>query len=1361
MVRKSLVWVTLSVSLAACGLAERIEERVVFYVSGETAAQLNAEAALAVQERLLEALTGIDADYTGDAKWVVVPHADHPDLGENVTAVTQAPVFAAKAPPGAYEPAALVTQTGYVEATEDGPDGTPGWYTRSSGGFTFYYKTLPEVDLTQRWPTNVQVLWAGWRGSGAQRGQSWWLKSEIVSPTQVRGEWRFAVANDAPKYAGTRYWGTYEYERVPNEQVNVALDGTMRLVHEKQVRESYTRYAYSYTNAVDAEHGRFYYGVGPAVSFNAPPPWRQGRNPAGDAWTNETQRPGLALFKLWTGQSSAWWTYDGKSQQCSTAPYAMTVRGNDVVTVGRTQQLAADVYNTCKERLRYRTLQWRSRNPDIAAVNDAGLVSGIAPGVTDVTVMAGAAWGKMSITVRKLDLSPAKVGISEGASVQIGGTLKLTATAYNRYNEPLAGVPIKWTSLDKQIATVSKTGEIKGVANGTTTIRAAIGEVSRDRILRVYGPDLVETVMLTCPTSRTVIGVALQCAATAYSYTGNALSGTVFTWQSSDPAVLRVNASGVLTPVAKGTATVRATANGKHKQLDFVVFAPTDVAYVVVGSANGATLRFDDAAFKLSLTAKAYGADGVEIPGVGFTWTTENASIAQVAADSPSSGATVSAGTVEGTAEIRATTSNAATGAFSVGNWDTRVSSIRILDGSLNDVTSVAMAYGADFQLYVRSFNASNRALGLATPVWTLPAGLSIDANGVLRSGTTPGTGFVVQASVPKATGGSATDTLSVTVYDAAKPASLTSDCTSTYSLFAGGTLNCSVVKSNAQGAPLAGAPVTWYVSDPARLTITSQIDTGSPGSVQFQVPATLAAGGMVTFKAYAACDGAPQPPAFGNCVVSQEGAVTARGTQDIQYVTIVAPVSGALVGIGDTAMLMAKAYDHQATPQEIAGVNFTFSRQSGSSFSAPSAAGAVTAVAAGISYFQATATPGGMSSGSFAHSLEGVDPAEATVVNLSTSAAALSTLRPYQPFTVWATATNGLGQAMPGATFGFSTSNTRLEIMSSTATTATLRFVRCDCANTATNAAIVYATYTGAGGAQAARTVNVLNPVYNVNVNHPAGTLVPDSAPFTVSVTVTGQDGQAAPPAATVTLQEPSASPAYNVAGLDLVDLVYQNGNALAVNVFAEDASTASNRTAGWSFYLDPTPIVMSGAAAGVPALTNGYLAKELFYFATAGEFAKAVTYAGWATTGVTPERTYTSVTNQPLSVLDNGYYGVAKLSTGEVVTSRIGVRMAGYVRVVSPTLYLRTQAWERVRVRLGGVTVLDEWSTTNATSPRAVKLTGVPAATWLPIEITGLADAAQTASGRRLGYILWSTNGTSFFDAPSGIGASLAQDP
>lgn len=1364
MVRKSWRKVVLGVSLlSGCNIADKIQERIFVYVSGQVAAQLQAEAAVTVQERLLESLTGMDAEYQGDGKWVVIPIQAQPGLGENVTAPSNVNVNI-QAAPRFFTAATTVSQTFYVASAEPGPDGTTGWYTREYNGYVFYYKTQPFADLSQRWPANVQTLWAGWRGAGTSylKGYTWWLKSEVVSATHVRGEWHFDIGADAAKYAGTRYAGTYDYERVPDERVNTTVTGAMKLVNGATTRESYTHYSYAFTNASNVEAGRFYFGVGPAAAFETLPAWAAGQNPAGDEWTNDTQRPGLYQYQTWVDQAVSWWKYDGTSEVCSTQPAYLTVRGGGTVTAGKTLQLSAEAYNACNDRLKYRTITWASSNLDVATVSDAGLVSALAPGEAQMSASAGEAKASVGVTVRELDKKPAKVVISGGTSVQRGATLKLSATVYNKNNEPLEGVAVAWSSLNPAVAGVDAQGVVSGVADGSATIRATAGTVTGDVSMRVYDPAVVTSVSLYCPANRTVMGAAaVPCSATGYNYAGQSLTGTVFTWSSNNTAVLTVDSNGNVTPVAKGTATVTAGVNGKQQQITFVVYNQNDVSYVVVASANGSSLRIGDASFKLALTAKAYNYLGDEIPGVSFSWSSDNPAIAQATAGSPNAGAEVAAGASEGNTTIRAITPTSVVGTFTVGTWDNRVSSVQIVNAAFNSVSSIYMSFNANYQLYVRAYNANNRLIGYVTPTWTVPAGLAIDANGKLTAGATALTD-TLEAAVPKGDGsGNAVDTLSVTVYDALKPTSLYNNCTSTYNIYAGGTQNCSVTSYNAQSNTIAGNPVTWYVSDPTRLTITSQNDTGSPGTVQFRVPPGLASGGSVTFTAVTACNGAPAAPGFANCVVSGQGTVNARGTQDINYVSIVSPASGTKVGVGNSTVLVAKAYDYQSTPQELSGLSFTFTRQSGTSFNAPNASGAVTAAAEGTTYFQATANPGGIASSSFGFYLQGVDPAKATVVNLTSLPAVVPTLRPYQTFTVWAAATNGLGQPIAGATFNFSTSNSRLEIMASTATTATLRFIRCDCANSATNSAVVYATYTGTGGAQSSRTVNVLNPVYTIAIAAPSYSLVPEGAPYTIDATVTGYDSQPAPMLSTVVLQENGTQAAYDVAGLDLVNLVYLNGNALAVNIYAEDASTASSRTATWYFYVDPAPQSMAGAASGSPALANGYLAKELYFFGSAADFAKAVSYATWATTGVIPERTYTATTLQQLQDYSSGYYGLRKLSTGEIVTSRIGVRFYGYVQLTGATLYLRTQSWERVRVTLGGVAVLTEWGTTGALSERAVKLTNLPTSTWLPLEIEGLMDAAQSTYNQKLGAIAWSTNGTSYYDTPASVGATLAQDP
>lgn len=75
------------------------------------------------------------------------------------------------------------------------------------------------------------------------------------------------------------------------------------------------------------------------------------------------------------------------------------------------------------------------------------------------------------------------------------------------------------------------------------------------------GPDRVFTTLVVQPASATVIvGQTTPLTAIARDQNNSNMSGLTVTWQSNNTSIATVNASGVVTGVAAGTATI--TANG-------------------------------------------------------------------------------------------------------------------------------------------------------------------------------------------------------------------------------------------------------------------------------------------------------------------------------------------------------------------------------------------------------------------------------------------------------------------------------------------------------------------------------------------------------------------------------------------------------------------------------------------------------------------------------------------------------------------------------------------------------------------------------------------------------------------------------
>jgi uncharacterized protein YjdB len=63
--------------------------------------------------------------------------------------------------------------------------------------------------------------------------------------------------------------------------------------------------------------------------------------------------------------------------------------------------------------------------------------------------------------------------LPEQASITVGGTVQMTATAFNKKSNPIPSAVIQWASSFTSVAAVSATGLVSGVSPGNTHILAS------------------------------------------------------------------------------------------------------------------------------------------------------------------------------------------------------------------------------------------------------------------------------------------------------------------------------------------------------------------------------------------------------------------------------------------------------------------------------------------------------------------------------------------------------------------------------------------------------------------------------------------------------------------------------------------------------------------------------------------------------------------------------------------------------------------------------------------------------------------------------------------------------------------------
>lgn len=209
---------------------------------------------------------------------------------------------------------------------------------------------------------------------------------------------------------------------------------------------------------------------------------------------------------------------------------------------------------------------------DFATINESGLVSAIANGTVTVRATSVAdttLFDEIDIVITNQVIAPTSVAVAteNNAAAEITtieGTLQLVSTV----NPTGASQDVTWTIVaGSDFATISESGLVSAIANGTVTVRAtSVADTTLfDEI------DIVITNQVIAPTS---VAVATENNAAAEITTNEGtlqLAATVnptgasqnVTWTivaGSDFATISEN--GLVSAVANGTVTVRATAEG-------------------------------------------------------------------------------------------------------------------------------------------------------------------------------------------------------------------------------------------------------------------------------------------------------------------------------------------------------------------------------------------------------------------------------------------------------------------------------------------------------------------------------------------------------------------------------------------------------------------------------------------------------------------------------------------------------------------------------------------------------------------------------------------------------------------------------
>lgn len=205
-----------------------------------------------------------------------------------------------------------------------------------------------------------------------------------------------------------------------------------------------------------------------------------------------------------------------------------------------------------------------------------------------------------------------------------GATTQLSATVRDAQGTALSGYSAVWSSSNSQVATVSSSGVVTGVAAGGPVTISATCE-GKSGSAQVTVTTHVATVSVTPATKELAPGSTVQLNAITRDDQGHVLTGRTITWQSSAEAVAVVSESGLVTAVAPGApVTITATSEGKSGTARVTVLGP--VASVTV---TPDSLRIPVGA-EAQLMVALHDAQGNVLVFRPVTWTSSNTAVATV-----------------------------------------------------------------------------------------------------------------------------------------------------------------------------------------------------------------------------------------------------------------------------------------------------------------------------------------------------------------------------------------------------------------------------------------------------------------------------------------------------------------------------------------------------------------------------------------------------------------------------------------------------------------------------------------------------------------------------------------------------------
>ncbi|HMA39250.1 MAG TPA: Ig-like domain-containing protein [Gemmatimonadales bacterium] len=304
-------------------------------------------------------------------------------------------------------------------------------------------------------------------------------------------------------------------------------------------------------------------------------------------------------------------------------------------------------------------------------------------------------------------------------------------------------------------------------------------------------PASVASVDVTPSQASVPQGGTVQLTATPRDADGNPLPGRAVTWKSSDDAVATVDAAGLVTGIALGSATLTAASEGQSGTAIVTVIVP--VAKVEIAPAEASV----DVGATVQLSGTPQDADGNPLTDRAVAWSSSASLVATVNATGLVTGVSEGATTISATSE---------------GKSGTATITVLPLPGAPVDSIVItppeaSTAIGETVQFTATPLDSAGNALVGRTVTWASsdPGVASVTSAG-LAAGVGVGSATITATSEAKSA--------SAAIVVAAVPVATVDVEPASVAIQVGATAQLTVTPRDALGNPLSGRVVSWTTSD-------------------------------------------------------------------------------------------------------------------------------------------------------------------------------------------------------------------------------------------------------------------------------------------------------------------------------------------------------------------------------------------------------------------------------------------------------------------------------------------------------------------------------------------------------------------